>query len=76
MKESFRLNLLSYSILAPRLKRGWSHLDRQKGGIGLRGAGEKQLELDQRMIGQRIKSINKSLLKSSEAKRSESTLTD
>jgi GTP-binding protein HflX len=44
-----------------RLKRGWTHLDRQKGGIGLRGAGETQLELDQRMIRQRIKSINKSL---------------
>lgn len=46
-----------------RLKRGWTHLDRQKGGIGMRGAGEKQLELDQRMISQRIKTINKSLSK-------------
>ena len=46
-----------------RLKRGWTHLDRQKGGIGLRGAGETQLELDQRMIRQRIKSINASLIK-------------
>jgi GTP-binding protein HflX len=49
--------------LKTRLIRGRSHLDRQKGGIGLRGAGETQLELDQRMIGQRIKSINKSLAK-------------
>lgn len=46
-----------------RLKRGWTHLDRQKGGIGLRGAGETQLELDQRMVRQRIKSINASLIK-------------
>ncbi len=46
-----------------RLKRGWTHLDRQKGGIGLRGAGETQLELDQRMIRQRIKNINASLIK-------------
>lgn len=46
-----------------RLKRGWTHLDRQKGGIGLKGAGETQLELDQRMIRQRIKNINKSLIK-------------
>ena len=38
-----------------RLVRGWTHLDRQKGGIGLRGAGEKQIELDQRMLGDRIK---------------------
>ena len=46
-----------------RLVRGWTHLDRQKGGVGLRGAGETQLELDQRLIGVRIKSINKSLEK-------------
>jgi GTPase len=46
-----------------RLIKGWSHLDRQKGGIGLRGAGETQLEIDQRLIGVRIKSINKSLIK-------------
>ena len=46
-----------------RLKRGWTHLDRQKGGIGLKGAGETQLELDQRMIRQRIKNINKALIK-------------
>jgi len=38
-----------------RLVRGWTHLDRQKGGIGLRGAGETQLELDQRMLNERIK---------------------
>jgi GTP-binding protein HflX len=44
-----------------RLIRGWTHLDRQKGGIGLRGVGETQLEIDQRLIGERIKSINKSL---------------
>ena len=58
-----QVELAQLQHLSSRLKRGWSHLDRQKGGIGLRGAGEKQLELDQRMIGQRIKSINKSLLK-------------
>lgn len=46
-----------------RLKRGWTHLDRQKGGVNLRGAGETQLEMDQRMIGQRMKQINKSLEK-------------
>ena len=40
-----------------RLVRGWSHLDRQKGGIGLRGAGEKQLELDHRMLEVRIKAV-------------------
>ncbi len=56
-----QVELAQLSHLSTRLKRGWSHLDRQKGGIGLRGAGEKQLELDQRMIGQRIRSIRKSL---------------
>jgi len=44
-----------------RLVRGWTHLDRQKGGIGLRGAGETQLELDQRMLGERIKVAERKL---------------
>ncbi len=44
-----------------RLVRGWTHLDRQKGGIGLRGAGETQLELDQRMLGERIKATEQRL---------------
>ncbi len=58
-----QVELAQLQHMVTRLKRGWTHLDRQKGGIGLRGAGETQLELDQRMIRQRIKSINKSLLK-------------
>ncbi|NKB35066.1 MAG: GTPase HflX [Pseudomonadales bacterium] len=58
-----QVELAQLQHLSSRLKRGWTHLDRQKGGIGLRGAGETQLELDQRMIGQRIKAINKSLSK-------------
>ena len=44
-----------------RLVRGWTHLDRQKGGVGLRGAGETQIELDQRMLDDRIKSVQKKL---------------
>lgn len=44
-----------------RLVRGWTHLDRQKGGIGLRGAGETQIELDQRMLAERIKSLKAKL---------------
>jgi len=44
-----------------RLIRGWTHLDRQKGGIGLRGAGETQLELDQRMLSERIKVAERKL---------------
>lgn len=58
-----QVELAQLQHLSTRLKRGWTHLDRQKGGIGMRGAGEKQLELDQRMIGQRIKAINKGLAK-------------
>ncbi len=44
-----------------RLVRGWTHLDRQKGGIGLRGAGEKQIELDQRMLSSRVKTTEQKL---------------
>ena len=58
-----QVELAQLKHLSSRLKRGWTHLDRQKGGIGLRGAGEKQLELDQRMIGVRIKALNKGLAK-------------
>ncbi len=56
-----QVELAQLQHMSTRLKRGWTHLDRQKGGIGLRGAGETQLELDQRMIRQRIKSIDKGL---------------
>ena len=47
--------------LSTRLVRGWTHLERQKGGIGLRGPGETQLETDRRLIGRRIKQLNRSL---------------
>ena len=56
-----QVELAQLKHLSSRLKRGWTHLDRQKGGIGLKGAGETQLELDQRMIRQRIKAIRKGL---------------
>ena len=58
-----QVELAQLKHLSTRLKRGWTHLDRQKGGIGLKGAGETQLELDQRMIRQRIKAIHKGLNK-------------
>ena len=47
--------------LSTRLVRGWTHLERQKGGIGLRGPGETQLETDRRLIGRRIKQLNRRL---------------
>ena len=48
------MELAQLDHLSTRLVRGWTHLDRQKGGIGMRGAGETQLELDQRMVRTRI----------------------
>jgi GTP-binding protein HflX len=49
--------------LATRLVRGWTHLERQKGGIGLRGPGETQLETDRRLIGKRIRTLTAKLEK-------------
>ena len=43
--------------LSTRLVRGWTHLERQKGGIGLRGPGETQLETDRRLVGDRIRQL-------------------
>jgi GTP-binding protein HflX len=49
-----QVELAQLRHLSTRLVRGWTHLERQKGGIGLRGPGETQLETDRRLIGQRI----------------------
>ena len=58
-----QVELAQLSHAATRLVRGWTHLDRQRGGIGMRGAGEAQIELDQRMINQRIKAVERQLSK-------------
>jgi GTP-binding protein HflX len=50
-----QVELAQLAHLATRLAGGWTHLERQKGGIGLRGPGETQLETDRRLIGQRVK---------------------
>lgn len=50
-----QVELAQLQHLATRLVRGWSHLERQKGGIGLRGPGETQLETDRRLLGKRVK---------------------
>lgn len=52
-----QVELAQLRHLASRLVRGWSHLERQKGGIGLRGPGETQLETDRRLIRQRIDNL-------------------
>jgi len=58
-----QVELAQLQHLSTRLVRGWTHLERQKGGIGLRGPGETQLETDRRLIGKRIKTINQRLEK-------------
>ena len=58
-----QVELAQLEHMATRLVRGWTHLERQKGGIGLRGPGETQLETDRRLIRERIKSIIKRLEK-------------
>ena len=53
-----QVELAQLQHMATRLVRGWTHLERQKGGIGLRGPGETQLETDRRLIAKRIKTLN------------------
>jgi GTP-binding protein HflX len=58
-----QVELAQLRHISTRLVRGWSHLERQKGGIGLRGPGETQLETDRRLIGARIRQLNTRLEK-------------
>ena len=58
-----QVELAQLSHLATRLVRGWTHLERQKGGIGLRGPGETQLETDRRLIGDRVRALKGKLEK-------------
>ncbi len=55
------VELAQLKHLATRLVRGWTHLERQKGGIGLRGPGETQLETDRRLLGQRVRVLTRRL---------------
>jgi len=58
-----QVELAQLEHLTTRLVRGWTHLERQKGGIGLRGPGETQLETDRRLIGKRVKVLKDKLEK-------------
>ncbi len=58
-----QVELAQYEYILPRLKGMWTHLERQRGGIGLRGPGEKQLEADRRHILRRIKKLKQDLEK-------------
>ena len=57
-----QVELAQLQHLSTRLVRGWTHLERQKGGIGLRGPGEKQLETDRRLVAERIRAIQRRLV--------------
>ena len=56
-----QVELAQLEHLATRLVRGWTHLERQRGGIGLRGPGETQLETDRRLLGKRVKVLKQKL---------------
>src|SRR5580700_8698178 len=55
------VELAQLKHISSRLVRGWTHLERQSGGIGMRGPGETQLETDRRLLGQRVKVLGKRL---------------
>ncbi len=65
-----QVELAQLEHLSTRLVRGWTHLERQKGGIGLRGPGETQLEVDRRLIRDRIKKLHERLEQVTQQRRS------
>jgi GTPase len=68
-KESgMQVELAQLEYLLPRLQRMWTHLSRIRGGIGLRGPGETQLETDRRLIGRRIADLKRKLVKVAKAR--------
>jgi len=58
-----QVELAQLEHLSTRLVRGWTHLERQRGGIGMRGPGETQLETDRRLLGKRVKALKEKLAK-------------
>ncbi len=58
-----QVELAQLEHLSTRLVRGWTHLERQRGGIGLRGPGETQLETDRRLLGARVRNLKEKLAK-------------
>ena len=58
-----QVELAQYQYLLPRLTRMWTHLERQKGGIGLRGPGETEIETDRRIIRDKISRLKEQLKK-------------
>ncbi len=58
-----QVELAQYEYLLPRLKGMWTHLERQRGGIGMRGPGEREIETDRRIVQKRISDLKKKLAK-------------
>lgn len=66
-----QVELAQLQHLSTRLIRGWTHLERQRGGVGMRGPGEKQLETDRRLIGVRVKALKARLSKLEKQRRTQ-----
>lgn len=66
-----QVELAQLQHLSTRLVRGWTHLERQRGGVGMRGPGEKQLETDRRLIGARVKALRDRLAKLGKQRRTQ-----
>jgi GTP-binding protein HflX len=66
-----QVELAQLQHLSTRLVRGWTHLERQRGGVGMRGPGEKQLETDRRLIGTRVKALRERLAKLGQQRRTQ-----
>lgn len=66
-----QVELAQLEHLASRLIRGWTHLERQRGGIGMRGPGETQLETDRRLIGARVKMLKERLARLAKQRRTQ-----
>jgi GTP-binding protein HflX len=66
-----QVELAQLQHLSTRLVRGWTHLERQRGGVGMRGPGEKQLETDRRLLGIRVKALRERLAKLGKQRRTQ-----
>jgi GTP-binding protein HflX len=66
-----QVELAQLQHLSTRLVRGWTHLERQRGGVGMRGPGEKQLETDRRLLGVRVKALRERLVKLGKQRRTQ-----
>ncbi len=66
-----QVELAQYQYLLPRLKGMWTHLERQRGGIGMRGPGEREIETDRRIVNKRISDLKKKLAKIDKQKRTQ-----